>query len=82
MCNEAVAADQRLVVLNDKDGLTRFVAVGAYDPGSSGWKRCSYFWWTGTEGETHPKQGFFNGDQWAPLIAEAESGRPLDHFGR
>jgi hypothetical protein len=82
MSNEAVAADMRLVVLKDKDGLPWFVAVGAYDPGNPGWRRCAFLWWTGPGAASGPAHGNFTGDKWPALIAEAESGRPLDHFGR
>ncbi len=79
--NEAVASDMRLVVLKDPEGQPWFVAVGAYDPGNPGWKSCQYLRWTGKEGETYPELGSFSGDQWADLIAAAESRQPLDRFG-
>ena len=80
MCNKAAADEMRVVVLNDKDGLPWFVAVGGYEPSNSSWKRGAFMGWTGQGDETTPVSGSFAGDQWTALIAEAESGRSLKKF--
>lgn len=82
MVGEAAARDLRLVVLNDREGLPWFVAIGPHDPASPHWQRCEFMGWTGRQDDQHTGVQHFNGDQWAEVIADAEAGRPLTRYRR
>jgi hypothetical protein len=80
MCRKAAADEMRIVVLNDKDGLPWFVAVGTYKPDSSNKNSGAFIGWVGKGEEMNSVRGSFTSDQWAALIAEAEAGRSLEKF--
>ena len=83
MCSKAAADEMRVVVLNDKDGLPWFVAVGAYEANSSNKNLGAFMSWAGKGDKailTH--EGSFTNDQWTALVTEAEAGRSLEKFDR